>query len=72
MTWVKVVPEITPQELREWSAGLMGYTDYFVAPNGSSYCRDKNGNWITWDPLTDLNQTFMVVDRMRELGGISN
>ena len=29
---------------------------------------DELGNQAPWTPLTDMNQCFMVVERMRELG----
>jgi hypothetical protein len=55
------------QELRRWSAELCEYTEQFNLGDAIA-CKDKSGAWIQWKPDVDLNQTFMVVDKMRELG----
>jgi hypothetical protein len=72
------------QELRKWAAGLMEYHiyrgpifegDITIYPcivsyqNKCAYFQDSTrGERIWWQPDTDLNQTFMVVERMKELG----
>ena len=57
-----------PEDLNRRSAELvMGFTEGFFRGDIWIY-KDLNGNWIQWTPLTDLNQCFMVVEKMRELG----
>lgn len=61
------------QELRDWSAGLMGWVKH---PNFSGWFESVNldGESVfaqyknNWTPDKDANQCFMVVERMRELG----
>lgn len=65
------------KELREWSAEVMGwkkemapYWPYRRADGSwagyNEYADQYNRN--KWTPDTDLNQCFLVVERMRELG----
>jgi hypothetical protein len=68
-------------ELRDWAAGVMGWYKRIITIPDSVLTDEEY--WETnkidgepdfvmftklWNPLTDLNQTFMVVERMRELG----
>lgn len=67
----EAMTDIDLKELREWAAGVMGYT--FICSPDCDKCplphvRDKEGNEFSFNPLTDLNQAFMVVEKMRELG----
>ena len=47
---------------------IMGYTEYFESPGGLYHCMNNEGKWITWSPLTDMNQCFQVIKRMVEDG----
>lgn len=61
------------QALREWSAGKMGWTHHWEI---RGWTGTKQWYWLTqernkirnWRPDTDLNQCFMLVEKMRELG----
>lgn len=66
----------TIEELREWSAGLMGYIlhtqenkfQVYIVPGGLPDGR-KGFDMREWRPDEDFNQLFtVVVPRMRELG----
>jgi hypothetical protein len=68
------------QEAREWSGKLMGWTWYHSlqewickgknepAPIGFKRDSGQELRQNPWHPDKDLNQTFMVVARMREVG----
>lgn len=65
---------MTDHELEKWAAMVvMGYAPFtqengiegYLIPN----LPNRKGIYKEeWRPLTDLNQCFMVVERMRELG----
>ena len=69
---------ITPEEMRRWSAEKMGYKISIhkdkvpgVSPPTFTYRTNywsKTEGQIYWRPDTDMNQCFLVVERMRELG----
>ena len=58
------------QELRGWSAGLMGWRDHnrttLIWINPDTHFVIAKSKWCPNDPTT--GQIWMVVDRMRELG----
>lgn len=64
------------KELREWSAeSVMGWVEHLTPIMGDHPLaiawNMNNGRLMAqndWRPDTDLNQCFMVVERMRELG----
>jgi hypothetical protein len=56
-------------ELREWSAGVMGWERVYA--EGLPMWKFPNGRWdsVKWTPDTDYNQLFnLFIPRMRELG----
>lgn len=55
-------------QAREWTAQFMGYSiDNPEAPDW--LWRFTNGLWVDdWHPEEYLNQTFLVINRMKELG----
>lgn len=67
-------------DLNRWSAeSLMGWYDkgnFWAAPNPDKPDNEYNREYFglykyskkDWTPLTDCNQLFMVVEKMRELG----
>lgn len=78
---------MTPAELDSWSATeVMGWIDHFdhycitgsePSGEGTVVCKIMATKETTsfgpgWHPHTDLNQCFMVVERMRELGWYGN
>ena len=59
------------KELREWAAGMMGWhkhQDIWWISNDYQTHLSVAMDDETWRPDTDLNQCFMVVKKMRELG----
>ena len=59
------------QELREWAAGVMGWMvgrDFVFTQGIGSSKHILFGINKIWTPDLDLNQTFMLVERMKELG----
>ena len=71
---------ITPEEMREWTAMAMGWklgttsvrNSYTGIATHEPAWIDEHGTHeffvVDWIPDTDLNQCFMLVDRMRGLG----
>ena len=71
---------ITPEEMREWTAKKMGWklgttsvrNSYTGIATHEPAWIDEHGTHkffvVAWTPDTDLNQCFMLVDRMGELG----
>jgi hypothetical protein len=56
------------KELREWSAEtVMGWERVYAEGLPMWKFPSKRWDSVKWTPDTDLNQTFMVVERMREL-----
>lgn len=61
-------------DLNRWSAeAVMGWISFttFVAGKPVKFWAEKSAliyEQSAWLPLTDLNQCFMVVEKMRELG----
>jgi hypothetical protein len=59
---------MTPEDLDKWAAELMGLkvnpynAEMLLFPDESFILTDE------WHPTTDMNQTFMVVAKMRERG----
>jgi hypothetical protein len=60
------------KELREWAAGVMGWERHPNSLGWFKYVNDSGALFVWykkyWKPDIDLNQTFMVVQRMDELG----
>jgi hypothetical protein len=65
MTWI----DPTVEELRRWSAELMGYPEGDTLSLGGIMLKQRYDDWT---PDLDLNQAFMVVEKMRELGWAVN
>jgi hypothetical protein len=68
---VKAMTDTERQELREWAAGVMGW---YLSETGWWCSGGKGLNALPemenyrWTPDYDLNQTFMVVEKMVKLG----
>jgi hypothetical protein len=65
----KLMTDTERQELREWSAGVMGWERVYA--DGLPMWKFPNGRWdsVKWTPDTDYNQLFnLFIPRMRELG----
>lgn len=64
-------------DLNKWSAEVvMGFTKTYLPFDKENYWFEKDGEIVyyksEWHPLTDLNQAFMVVEKMRKKGWIFN
>ena len=72
MTPDQIAPGKDTQELRDWSARKMGWTEQEAPFVFKCWYEDSNGEITVpiskWQPDLDLNQAFMLVERMRELG----
>jgi len=65
--WLKESIDEYGNKTGEWYSGdeYTGYDKYYIHSDGEDVSNDLT--WL-WRPDTDLNQVFMVVERMRELG----